>query len=161
MTDFIRWTNEQAAAIQDRGARAFLMERGLPGSTIVFELSDDLGHQFIDLGGRQGVRLGTFDEDLGFYLDCDEGEVCFGAADGAAFAHVNKTLQSFVESILLVENEYPFYRQGDAPEVAAEVGRRLRMDLAAIDESATDGLGSFWRSFVHDVSIGDYYEGSV
>jgi hypothetical protein len=41
------------------------------------------------------------------------------------------------------------------------VGRDLRAGLEVIDPMCVASAGNFWSSIIHDVSMGDYHEGSL
>jgi SUKH-4 immunity protein len=160
-SDVTAWPSERLALIGDDNARQFMSTGGLTADGVVVT---DLFNPALDYDhtdGRVLLHLGTFDDDFGFYLDPSSGQVYFGMVGQDDPAPVNQTMPLFAESAALVAESFPFYADGAEPEECMMAAQRLAEALEEIDPTSQLNPDGFWNSFVHDVSIGDYYDGSL
>lgn len=159
--DVIRWDPDRARVISEPRARQYLTDTGIPVSTILFEAERLTSRTFAANTGQNFVRIGSFDDDFHFFLGVDSGSVYFGVDEDEEPAFGNSRLSDFVECILWVEREFPFYSIDDETSKKREAGLRVSDFLRSTDPICLDMQGGFWMQFVHDVEIGDYYEGSL
>jgi hypothetical protein len=161
MVETLRWDEDRAREVANVEARAYLMNQGLPVETLLFEADPVGSESFVTGSGQSLISIGAFDDDFHFFVDMDTGSVFFGLDSDESPAFSNKDLASFVACILWVQEKYPFYVFDDALEEKRKAGQVLADSIRMIDPICLDFSDGFWPSFVHDVSIGDYYEGSL
>ncbi|MFI6262930.1 SUKH-4 family immunity protein [Micromonospora sp. NPDC051006] len=150
-----RWSSHQAAVIRHLRTRAFLLQQGLPRRSLLFEAAEPTGRTQI-LSGQVCVLLGSYDKGEQFFLDVERGQVLFGA-EGFDDAHsVNTTVEMFAQCLLVSERAYPYYSSAEGPSAFVSVAGRLEALFAAVDPATYGLVGSFWKTFVHDVSVGDF-----
>jgi hypothetical protein len=141
-----KWSSDQAAVIRHESARAFLVQEGLPRRSLLFEAAGPTGRTQIRRG-HVCVLFRSYDEGEQFFLDVERGQVLFGS-DGFDDAYsVNASVEMFAQCLLLSERAYPYYSSAGGP--AAFVS-------AAVDPATYGLVGSFWKTVVHDVSVGDF-----
>ncbi|MBG6106072.1 SUKH-4 family immunity protein [Micromonospora vinacea] len=150
-----RWSSHQEAVIRHKRARAFLLQQGLPRRSLLFEAAEPTGRTQIRRG-QVCVLLGSYDEGEQFFLDVERGQVLFGAEGFDDAFPVNATVEMFAQCLLVSERVYPYYSADAGPPAFLSVARRLEALLAAVDPATYELVGSFWKTFVHDVSVGDF-----
>jgi hypothetical protein len=161
MIETIQWDEGRAQVVRNGEVRTYLMSQGLPAETLLFEADPVGAEPFVTASGQHLISIGAFDDDFQFFIDIDTGSVFFGLDADENPAHSNASLTFFVACILLVQESYPFYIFDDTIEVKREAGQVLADSIRKIDPMCLEFSDGFWPSFVHDVSIGDYYEGSL
>jgi hypothetical protein len=161
MIETVRWAGDRALAVADSQARAYLSGHGLPSETLLFEAETAEAEVYATSSGKRLLRIGNFDEEFRFFVDVDKGAVYFGLDEDESPSFSNVSLAAFVACVAWVEGKFPFYSFGDSMEVKRAAGRMAADSLRDIDPVALDTEGGFWSSFVHDVAIGDYYEGAL
>lgn len=137
------------------------MTQGLPVETLLFEADLVRTGPFVTGSGQSLISIGAFDEDFQFFVDIDTGSVFFGLDSDECPVFSNENLTSFVACILWIQEKFPFYFFDDAIEVKRKAGQMVADSIRKIDPMCLEFSDGFWPSFVHDVSIGDYYEGSL
>ncbi|MET7567293.1 SUKH-4 family immunity protein [Streptomyces sp. NPDC005492] len=161
MVETIRWDEDRAQAVTNSEVRSYLMNQGLPVETLLFEADLAGAEPFVTNSGQSLILIGAFDEDFHFFVDIDTGSVFFGLDSDENPVFSNEGLGSFSACILRVQERYPFYYFDDTLEVKRQAGQALADSIRRIDPVCLDFPDGFWPSFIHDVSIGDYYEGSL
>ncbi|MGR6970884.1 SUKH-4 family immunity protein [Streptomyces cynarae] len=161
MAGVVHSDHDRIAAIRNGRAKDVLIEQGLPQSTLLFTAVEESADGFMTGDGREVIQIGYFDEDLCFYLDVDRGQVLFGLEGDEDPAFVNEALDGFVSCLREFDSKYPFYSASDIGEVKQAAGRDLKAGLEVVDPVCAASADSFWSSIIHDVSIGDYHEGSL
>jgi hypothetical protein len=161
MIETIHWDEGRARVVRNSEVRAYLMSQGLPAETLLFEADLVGAEPFVTASGQNLISIGAFDDDFQFFVDIDTGSVFFGLEADENPAHSNANLAFFVACILSVQERYPFYGFDDTIEVKREAGHSLADSIRKIDPMCLEFSDGFWLSFVHDVSIGDYYDGSL
>jgi hypothetical protein len=161
MVETVRWTDSRALAVVNDQARAYLVDRGIPSETLLFVACAAGAEPYVTGSGQKLLYIGDFDEDFRFFVDVNTGSIYFGLDGDESPAFSNVSLAAFVACILWVEDKFPFYAFGDSIEMKRAAGQMAANSLRDIDPIALDVEGGFWSSFVHDVAIGDYYEGSL
>ncbi|ORT54063.1 SUKH-4 family immunity protein [Streptomyces sp. CB03238] len=160
MNDIVRWRADRAGVVSDVPARRFLLDHGLPESTILFEADREPSEVFSTEIGDEILRIGSFDDDFDFFLDVGTGEVLFGTDRDPEPVFANTSLSAFVACVRWVDAEFPFYSSSDDTQVKWAAGQQAREVLRSVDLACIEAPEGFWTSFAHDVAIGDYYEGS-
>lgn len=161
MAGVVHWDRDCVAAIRNGRARDVLIEQGLPQSSLLFTAVEEPSGSFTTDAGSEVIQIGYFDDDFCFYIDVDRGQVLFGLEGDEEPAFANETLDGFVSCLREFDARYPFYSAGDIGEVKQVAGRDLRAGLEVIDPMCVASAENFWSSIIHDVSIGDYHEGSL
>ncbi|MFR9780773.1 SUKH-4 family immunity protein [Micromonospora sp. MS34] len=156
MPDYVRWSPDQAGVLLHEGARAFLVEEGLPRRSLLFQAAGPTGHPMEVRSGHVCVVLGAYDEGELFLLDIEQGRILFGAEGFNDASPVNASLELFAQCLAVTEGNFPYYSSGDGNAKFLAVAKRLEQVLSAIDPGTYRLRGSFWKTFVHDVSIGDF-----
>ncbi|MER8073682.1 SUKH-4 family immunity protein [Streptomyces sp. NPDC094034] len=154
--DRVRWTTDSLTVVSHTESRQFLAREGVPKISLVFNATDP--YQAVEWvqGGRRYVVLGDYTDDEHFVLDADLGSVHFGAGAADLVWPVNSGVQEFVRCLEAVQGNFPYYPATAEPQEQAKVADRLEALLRQIDPAPFEADGSFWASFVHDVSIGDF-----
>ncbi|MFE4599865.1 SUKH-4 family immunity protein [Kitasatospora indigofera] len=150
------WSEAQAAIVAHEATARYLMDVGLPQSTLLFEAFEPGVGLVAHVSGVRLLPIGSFDEGFEFYLDCDSGKVFFGADSDDEPTLVNSSLGSFVEIILWLDARYPFCLPGESLEHMKLTSDEFMAEIIRLDSSSLDIVGGFWDSFLRDVAIGDY-----
>ncbi|MER7107894.1 SUKH-4 family immunity protein [Streptomyces sp. NPDC000229] len=156
----LRWSDDRACAVSDAWTRAFLVDQGMPTLAILFEADPQPSEVFSTDAGDEILRIGSFDGDFDFFLNVDTGEVLFGMDRDPDPVFANTSLSAFVACLRWVDAKFPFYSSPDDTSVKLAAGQRVREFLRSVDPACVEAPEGFWKSFVHDVESGDYYEGS-
>jgi hypothetical protein len=156
MSNRTSWSLSDVSAVVNEGTRAFLVDEGLPAKTLLFQAAGAQDRRVEQRGARSCALLGVCDESFLFFVDTKEGSVLLGSEGAQDAWPVNNSLSTFVESLTIADQEYPYYSADADSDVFAVMAGRLEEVLLRIDPVAYLAEGSFWKGFVHDVSIGDY-----
>lgn len=161
MAGVVHWDRDCVASVRNGRAKDVLIEQGLPRSTLLFTAVEEPSGGFATDAGSEVIQIGYFDDDFCFYVDVDRGQVLFGLEGDEDPSFVNETLDGFVSCLSEFDSKYPFCSAGDIGEVKQAAGRDLRAGLEVVDPMCVASADHFWSTIIHDVSIGDYHEGSL
>jgi hypothetical protein len=161
MDELIRVSTALLPEGGSKEVRTYLGTVGLPAETLLFAADLSGGDPYVTTAGQSLLCIGSFSDDFRFYVDIDTGSVYFGLDDDPSPSFANSNLTAFVECLLEVDRRYPFYAISDSLDVKRQAGQGILEFIRAEDSMAVDIGDGFWNSFVDDVSVGDYYEGSL